>query len=121
MRTQRISVRIDKELQRRLEWEVETTGKREAEVVREALEEHLKKQVAGENAYTVALRCGIIGSIRGAPADLSKKKQEIFSRIRRIMTVRVIADTGPLVAILSKTEHKKSPLQGFLGLGIVQK
>jgi len=46
-----------------------------SEVVREALEEHVRKARKPESAYDVAKRLGIIGIVRNAPRDLSTNRR----------------------------------------------
>lgn len=75
MATDRISVRIDSGLRRRLEEESSIRGKREAELVREALEKYLRGREDRESCYDLAERMGVLGSLKDAPADLSTNRK----------------------------------------------
>ena len=68
---ERINVRVDDRLKRELETEARERGVRPSDIVREALEEHLRQRVPKESCLDLALRLGIIGSAKGLPADLS--------------------------------------------------
>jgi hypothetical protein len=48
------------------------TGKRESEVIREALDRGLQ---AEKTAYDAAAAAGIIGAVRGGPRDLSTNRR----------------------------------------------
>jgi len=41
------------------------TGKRESSLVRKALERQLSRSEAGETAYDLALKAGLIGAVKG--------------------------------------------------------
>jgi Arc/MetJ-type ribon-helix-helix transcriptional regulator len=71
MSSVRVSVRIPEELHRAIEDE----GRSVSEVVREALEEHVRKAGKQESAYDVAKRLGIIGMVKNAPRDLSTNRR----------------------------------------------
>ena len=71
MKEYRISVRLNSALRQRLEAAAVRTGKRESSLVREALERQLSRSEAGETAYDVALKAGLIGALKGANRDLS--------------------------------------------------
>jgi Arc/MetJ-type ribon-helix-helix transcriptional regulator len=71
MASVRVSVRIPEELHRAIEGE----GRSVSEVVREALEEHLRKAKKLESAYDVAKRLGIVGIVKNAPRDLSTNRR----------------------------------------------
>lgn len=71
MASDRLSVRIPPELQNSLESLSEATGKSEAEVVREALQEYCLKHAKLPTAYDVAEEAGVIGCVRGGPKDRS--------------------------------------------------
>ncbi len=75
MATDRLSVRIDAKLRRQLEEESSNRGKREAELVREALEEYLGREGARESFYDVAKKRGVLGLVKNAPADLSTNRK----------------------------------------------
>jgi metal-responsive CopG/Arc/MetJ family transcriptional regulator len=67
----RVSVRFTAELRRRLEAAAKREGKRESEVVREAVEGHLARQQGEPTTYELLKRAGLIGIVKKAPADLS--------------------------------------------------
>ena len=64
-------MRIPAQLHRAIERE----GRSVSEVVREALEEHVKKTKKPETAYDVAKRLGLIGVAKNTPPDLSTNKR----------------------------------------------
>jgi len=74
MASQRISVRVPGGIARRLKERSRTTGTRESQVVREALEEYLAKSDGQETAYERAKEAGLIGCIRGGRKDVSTNK-----------------------------------------------
>ena len=67
----RISVRISQALQRKLRRRATLKGRPESELVREALEKYLEQPATPTSAYEIARKAGLIGCIRGGPADLS--------------------------------------------------
>lgn len=71
MASGRLSVRIPPELQQSLDSLSAVTGKSEAEVVREALQEYCLKYSQQQTAYDVAKAAGLIGCVRGGPKDRS--------------------------------------------------
>ena len=71
MKECRISVRLNSALRQRLEAAAVRTGKRESSLVREALERQLSRSEAGETAYDLALRAGLIGAVKRGSRDLS--------------------------------------------------
>lgn len=79
---ERINVRVDHQLKKELEAEAKEKGVRPSVIVRQALEEHMRRKTPRESAYDVAKRLGIIGSAKGLPADLSSnpKHMEGFGR-----------------------------------------
>jgi len=66
----RITIRIPQTLEKKLKKRATLRGQSESEVVREALENHLR-QNTGESAYDIAKRLGLIGRFKGGPRDLS--------------------------------------------------
>lgn len=68
---ERINVRVEDRLKRELEAEAEHQGVRPSDVVRQALEAHLKRRTPRPNCFDLAERLGILGSAKGLPADLS--------------------------------------------------
>ena len=71
MGTNRISVRVNPKLRRRLEREAAAKRKRPSDVVRDALESYLDQRSQPESCYDLALRTGFIGVAKNAPPDLS--------------------------------------------------
>ncbi len=75
MATDRITIRIDPALRRELGERASAKGKRESEVVREALREYFTAHGARETCYDVALRAGIVGIVKTAPSDISTNRK----------------------------------------------
>jgi hypothetical protein len=50
-------------------------GKKESEVVREALEAYLVDRGSSVTCYDLALKAGLIGAARDAPRDLSTSRK----------------------------------------------
>ena len=73
MADHRISVRIPEHLGERLRQKSQLKGAAESELVREALESYLTKQVGAVSAYEAAVAAGVIGCAKrsGMPKDLS--------------------------------------------------
>ena len=74
---ERISVRVDERLKKELEAEAREKGVRPSEIVRQALEEHMRQRKPRESAYDLAKRLGIIGAAKGLPADLSTNPEHM--------------------------------------------
>ena len=70
----RISIRISRNLRHRLEEEASLNGKRESDVVREALQRHLGRP-RRETCHDLARRLGLIGCVKKAPPDLSTNRK----------------------------------------------
>jgi hypothetical protein len=68
---ERMTVRVKKGLKQQVEAEAREKGVSPSEIVRQALEEHVKKHKPRENCLQLAERLGILGSAKGLPADLS--------------------------------------------------
>ena len=75
MASQRISVRVPGGIARRLKERSRATGKRESQVVREALEQYLSQDRTEETAYDLLQQAGLIGCVHDAPRDLSINKR----------------------------------------------
>ncbi|MBV9123433.1 MAG: CopG family transcriptional regulator [Planctomycetes bacterium] len=71
----RISVRLDPETQQRLDEEIQATGKKESEVVREALVAYLRKRPKPESCLELARRHRLIGCGKRLPSDLSTNRR----------------------------------------------
>jgi predicted transcriptional regulator len=72
---ERINVRVQSRLKQRLEAEARARGVSPSQIVRQAIEEHLRQQEPGESCYDLAKRLGIIGSAKGLPSDLSSNPE----------------------------------------------
>ncbi len=71
MNDYRITVRLPVELRRRLRDAAHLSGTRESEIVRGAVERHLKAEDDALTAYEHATKAGLVGAVRGADRDLS--------------------------------------------------
>lgn len=67
----RINVRVEEALKQKLEIEATRKGVSPSAIVRQALEEHFRRQAPPENCLQLAESLGILGSIKGLPADLT--------------------------------------------------
>jgi hypothetical protein len=79
---ERINVRVESRLKQQLEAVARAKGVSPSQIVRQAIEEHLRQQTPGESCYDLAKRLGIIGCAKGLPSDLSTnpKYMEGFGR-----------------------------------------
>jgi hypothetical protein len=79
---ERINVRVEQRLKQQLEAEAREKGVRPSDIVRQALEEHMRRRTPRPNCRDVAERLGILGAAKGLPADLSTnpKHMEGFGR-----------------------------------------
>ena len=68
---ERINVRVDDRLKHQVEAEAREKGVRLSDVVREALEEHMRQRSPRPNARQLARELGMLGSTPGLPKDLS--------------------------------------------------
>ena len=75
MASDRMTIRIDPKLRRRIRERAWGDGKSESDVVRQALHEYVRNTKKSESAYDIALRIGLIGSVKNAPPDLSTNKK----------------------------------------------
>jgi metal-responsive CopG/Arc/MetJ family transcriptional regulator len=67
----RINVRVKERLKRELEAEARQRGVSPSEVVRQALEMHLRQRTPQETCLDIARRIGFIGAYKDTPPDLS--------------------------------------------------
>ena len=74
MAASRISVRIPAGLRQQLEQQASFAGRRESEVVREALKGFLARGKP-PTCYEVARRAGVVGIVDEAPPDLSTSRK----------------------------------------------
>lgn len=70
---ERLNVRVDDSLKRKLEAEAEARdqGVSPSEIVRQAPREHLGRRAPEETCLDIALRIGLLGAYKDAPTDLS--------------------------------------------------
>jgi metal-responsive CopG/Arc/MetJ family transcriptional regulator len=68
---ERINVRVDERLKQELEAEARDKGVRPSDIVRQALEEYMRRRTPRESCLDIARRIGILGIYKGAPSDLS--------------------------------------------------
>ena len=71
MSTTRISVRLDRTLRAKIRKRARAKGKKEAELIREALVKEFDAAPRAKTCYELGMELGIFGSVEGAPADLS--------------------------------------------------
>jgi metal-responsive CopG/Arc/MetJ family transcriptional regulator len=79
---ERINVRVDDQLKKQLEAEAREKGVRPSDIVREALEEHIRHRVPKQNCRDLAEQIGLIGCAKGLPKDLSTNRDH-FDRFGR--------------------------------------
>jgi len=75
MASRRISVRVPGKIAQRLKERSRAAGKRESEIVRQALQEHLSKNDEAKNAHEAFLEAGLIGCAPGLAKDLATNKR----------------------------------------------
>ena len=75
----RINVRVDDRLKQQLELDAKQKGASPSAIVRQLLEEHYQQNPPVENCDQLAQRLGILGSIKGLPADLSTNPDHMES------------------------------------------
>ena len=68
---ERINVRVDGRLKRKLESEAMAEGTSPSAIVRKLLEERYRDEAPIEDCLQLDRRLGILGSVRGLPPDLS--------------------------------------------------
>jgi hypothetical protein len=74
---ERINVRVESRLKRRLEDEAKSRGVRPSDIVREALEGHLGAHAPGRGCLDLARQIGLIGYTDGLPPDLSTNRDHL--------------------------------------------
>ena len=74
---ERINVRVEPRLKRQLEDEAREKGVRPSDIVREALEEHVRQRTPRLNCRELAERLGILGVYKNAPHDLSTNPEHM--------------------------------------------
>ncbi len=75
MNDTRITIRLDRQTERRLREEARAAGKNESELVREALADYFRRSRRPATALEVARRAGVIGCADDLPPDLSTNKE----------------------------------------------
>ncbi len=68
---ERINVRVESQLKHELEIEAQEKGVSPSDIVRQALEEHIRRRTPRENCRQLAERLGILGVYKDTPTDLS--------------------------------------------------
>ena len=71
MKDHRITVRLSPETRRRLQAAARRGGRRESDLVRDAVEMQLAAEESALTAYDHAKRAGLIGAAKGKVRDLS--------------------------------------------------
>jgi predicted DNA-binding protein len=75
MSSNRITIRIPETLGQRLRSRSRMKGQTESDLVREALESYLGQTTKDRSAYELAQEGGLVGSVKGAPKDLSTNRR----------------------------------------------
>ena len=75
MAADRISIRLNPELRRRLEKRAALQRATESEIVREAVEAYLQGGEGTVTCYDLALKAGIIGRIKQSATDMSTNRK----------------------------------------------
>jgi hypothetical protein len=73
----RINVRVDERVKQELENEAREKGISPSEVVRAAIDEHLKGRTKRESCLDIARRIGIVGAYKDTPRDLSTNSEHM--------------------------------------------
>jgi metal-responsive CopG/Arc/MetJ family transcriptional regulator len=74
---ERINVRVDERLKQQLDDEAREKGVRPSDIVRQALEEHMRQRVPQQSCLDIARRIGVIGVYKDAPHDLSTNPEHM--------------------------------------------
>ena len=77
MSMERINVRVDERLKQELETEAREKGVSPSDIVRQALEEHMRQRTPRETCLDIARRIGILGIYKDAPHDLSTNPEHM--------------------------------------------
>lgn len=75
MKSDRLTVRFSPETRRRLRAAARQRGRRESDLVREAVELQLAASGKLDTAYDRFKKAGLIGAITGTPKDLSTNRK----------------------------------------------
>lgn len=71
MNTVRISVRLPKRLRSEILKRAKATRRKEAELIREALEKEFQAPPQAQSCFDLASELGLVGLVKNAPTDLS--------------------------------------------------
>ena len=74
---ERINVRVDQRLKQELEAEAREKGVSPSDIVRQALEEHVRQRKPRETCLDIARRIGILGVYKDTPPDLSTNPEHM--------------------------------------------
>jgi hypothetical protein len=74
---ERINVRVKERLKQQLAAEAREKGVRPSDIVRQVLEEHMRRRTPRESCLDIAERLGIIGIYKDAPPDLSTNPEHM--------------------------------------------
>ena len=77
MPSTRLTVRLDAKLRQRLRRLARQQGKRDSEIVREALDAYCPNHQKTITCYDIALKAGLIGVAKNAPPDLSTNPEHM--------------------------------------------
>jgi len=75
MATDRISIRVGPQIREGLHKQAALKGRKESEVVREALASYLEERGRPVTCHDLALKAGLIGTVRNGPRDLSASRR----------------------------------------------
>jgi len=74
MATDRISIRVSPQIRQGLHEQAALKGRKESEMVREALASYLQERGKPLTCHDLALKAGLIGTVRNGPRDLSTSR-----------------------------------------------
>jgi len=77
MATDRISIRVSPQIRQGLHEQASLRGRKESEVVREALASYLQERGRPVTCHDLALKAGLIGAVRNGPRDLSTSRKHL--------------------------------------------
>ncbi len=72
---ERISVRVSQQLKEELKSEAREKGVSASDIVREALEKHVRRRTPKESCLDIALRIGFIGAYKNTLPNLSTNEE----------------------------------------------
>ena len=75
MKDHRVTVRFSPELRQRLKETARRSKLRESDLIRGAVERHLKAEENALTAYERVANAGLIGMVKSAPRDLSTNRK----------------------------------------------